>query len=495
MSKLLGPAADQGVASYRQYVDGAWCEADDGRLFDDFNPYSSVPMARIPASGRAETERAIAAAARAFPEWAAMPPGQRQALFLKAADILERRTEDVVGLLARETGAGRAFAMFQIQWPLNLLRQAAEWGYRPVGEVLRSDQPGKLAMVVRKPLGVVAGITPWNGAHTLAWRTALLPMAFGNTMVLKPSEEAPISAGLILAEILEEAGLPRGVFNVVTHAPGEAAPVADAFFESPHVRSINFTGSSATGRMLARRAGESLKRIVLELGGFNPLVVLADADIAQAVSGTTFSAFFHQGQICMNARKVLVERPIAEAFTAALVARAEALPAGDPAMPGVVIGPLINDKALASVQARVEEARLAGVRVLAGGVAEGRVYRPTILTNVPPEVAAYREETFGPVLIVETVDSAEAAVASATDTRYGLCASIFTGDRERGLAMAEKFDVGMVHVNGATMASEPSMPNGGVKDSGWGRSGYYAIEDFTEIRLTTVTREAARYPL
>jgi acyl-CoA reductase-like NAD-dependent aldehyde dehydrogenase len=261
------------------------------------------------------------------------------------------------------------------------------------------------------------------------------------------------------------------------------------------VRSINFTGSAAVGRILAARAGQSLKRIVLELGGFNPMLVMADANVDEAVAAATFGAFFHQGQICMNTRKIYVERPIAEAFTTKLVARADGLKSGDPSEQGVVIGPLIHDKAVESVKARVGEAVAAGARVLTGGSAEGRVYRPTILVDVPDTVAAFREETFGPVLIVETVDSVDEAMAGISDTRYGLAASIFSGDRERALALAEQFDVGMVHVNSSTMASEPSMPNGGVKDSGWGRSGYYAIEDFTEIRLTTVSREAGHYPI
>ncbi len=350
-------------------------------------------------------------------------------------------------------------------------------------------------MAVRKPLGVVAGFTPWNGAFSLAWRTVVLPMVFGNTVVLKPSEEAPICAGLLIGEILDEAGFPPGTLNVVTHAPGEAGPIADVFFESPAVRSINFTGSSTTARMLAARAGQSLKRIVLELGGYNPLILLGDADLDHAVDLAAFSSFFHQGQICMNARKILVERPLHDEFVERLAAKAATLKSGDPSVPGVVIGPLINQKALASVEARVAEALGLGARLVTGGSAEGQVYAPTILTHVPAAAAITREETFGPVVVIEAVDSAEEALTKAQDTPYGLCASIVTGDQDRGLDLAQRFNCGMVHINGPTMASEPSLPNGGVKDSGWGRSGHYAIEDFTEIRLTTVTRGRGRYPV
>lgn len=481
------------LAHTTHYINGRWHEA--GATFDDFNPYTGEVVARVAAGTREHAQAAIDAAHAAFPAWAAMPPGQRQRLFLAAADIVERRADDLVRLLAAETGTASGFARFQIRWSADLLRQAANWGYLPMGDVLRSDTPGRFAMAVRKPLGVVAGFAPWNGALCLAWRTVVLPMAFGNTLVLKPSEEAPLSAGLVLAEILEEAGFPAGTFNVVTHAPGQAGPMADAFFDSPHVRSINFTGSSATGRMLAERAGRALKRIVLELGGYNPLLVLADADLTQAVDTTTFGAFFHQGQICMNTRKVLVDRAIAADYTGRLVARVQALPSGDPALPSTVIGPLINDRALDQVRRRVDEAVALGARVAAGGRARGRVFEPTILVDVPEHASVMREETFGPVLIVQPVDGAEQALELAQATPYGLCAGILTRDVERGLALAQRFDCGMVHVNGATMAGEPALPNGGVKDSGWGRSGHYAIEDFTEIRLTTVTQGAMRYPV
>ncbi len=482
------------VGRTTHFINGEWSAAG-GRTFADHNPYTGEVFAHVAAGGRAEAEAAVAAADAAFPAWAAMPPRERQHLFLKAADIVERRTKDILGVMASETGSGAAFTMFQIKWAADLLRQSSSWGYLPVGEVLPSDTPGRFAMAVRKPLGVVAGFTPWNGAFSLAWRTVVLPMVFGNTVVIKPSEEAPLSAGLLIAEILDEAGFPPGTINVVTHGPGEAGVIADVFFESPAVRSINFTGSSATGRMLAARAGQALKRIVLELGGYNPLLVLKDADVEHAVDVAAFSGFFHQGQICMNARKILVEQPLHDEFVERLATKVRTLKSGDPSIPGVLIGPLINDRALRSVDERVQDAVARGARLVTGGSAEGRIYAPTILTHVPAEAPITREETFGPVVVVEAVDDPEQALAKAGDTAYGLCASIMTADQDRGLDLAQRLNCGMVHINGATMASEPSLPNGGVKDSGWGRSGHYAIEDFTEIRLTTLTRGRGRYPI
>jgi vanillin dehydrogenase len=477
------------------FIGGQW-SAQSGPTFCDYNPFNGEIVFEVAAGGRAEAQQAVAAAAAAFPSWAALAPIERQRLFLKAAELTDKRLSEIVRIMAVETGASATFAAFQVRWSSNLIRQAAGWGYLPYGDVLRSDMPGRFAMAVRKPLGVVAGFTPWNGAFNLAWRTAILPLAFGNTVVIKPSEEAPVSAGLLQAEILEEAGFPPGVINVVTHAPGSAATIADVFFESPAVRCINFTGSAATARMLGERAGRALKRIVLELGGFNPMLVLQDADIAEAVNATVFGAFFHQGQICMNTRKVYIERAIHDEFVAKLAAKTLTLRSGDPTDPAVIIGPLINDRALRQCEERVRDAVDRGARVVTGGGANGRIFAPTILTHVPKDAICSlgTEETFGPVLVIEAVDDAEQALERAQETPYGLSAAIMTGNQDRGLELAQRFDTGIVHVNGATMAGEPSLPNGGVKDSGWGRSGHYSIEDFTEIRLTTLTSGTVKYP-
>lgn len=481
------------MREYQQYIGGQWTSS--GEMFDDLDPYRGTVMARVPAGTRADAARAVDAAAAAFPGWADLPPAGKQALFLRAADIVERRAEEITALLATETGCAAAFAGFQVLTATRLLRQAANWGYLPAGEVIRSDMPGTFALALRRPLGVVAGISPWNGAHVLAWRTVVNPVAFGNTVVLKPSEEAPVSAGLLVAEIMAEAGFPPGVINVITHAPGEATPVADEFFSRPEVRCINFTGSSATGRILAERAGRALKRCVLELGGYNPLIVLSDADLDYAVEATAFAAFFHSGQICMNARKVLVERPVYNAFITRLTARAQALPAGDPADPGTVIGPLITPAALARVASDVDEAVAAGAKVLTGGSADGPCYRPTILADVPDGARIHSEETFGPVLVAQPVQDADEAVTIANSTRYGLSAGLITSDNQRGFALARRIDAGVVHVNDQTIADEPQLPLGGVKDSGWGRSGPQSMADFTELQWITTRDGTGTYPI
>lgn len=477
------------------FINGEWTDPS-GSTFPVLNPLNDELVADAAAGSAADMRSAVEAAEAAFPAWANLNPGARQQLFLKAADIVDRRTEELVELMAVEGGASRAFSSFQIRLSSAMLRQAAGWGYLPAGDVLRSDTPGRMAMVTRKPLGVVAGFTPWNGAFYLAWRTFLLPMAFGNTTVIKPSELAPMSAGLIHAEILAEAGFPAGTFNVVTNAPGDAAAVSEVFFEHPAVRCINFTGSDKTARILGAQAGRALKRMVLELGGFNPVLVLEDADIEESIKAVTFGAFLHQGQVCMNSRKVYVHRSVHDEFVAGLADRVRALKIGDPIDAEVVIGPLITDGAVVQIHERVQDALTRGATLVTGGKFEGRLYEPTILTDVPADAICTTgaDETFGPLLVIEAFDDEDAAFRDAQDVPYGLSASIMTRDRARGLDLAQRFDTGIVHVNAPTMASEAALPVGGVKDSGWGRSGYYAVEDFTEVRLTTMSSQPGRYP-
>jgi acyl-CoA reductase-like NAD-dependent aldehyde dehydrogenase len=488
-------AVAEAAHEVKQFIGGQWTEAADGKTFDDKDPFTGETVAVVPAGGAEDARRAIEAAAAAFEAWAATPPAVRQGIFLKAADLLESRRDEVVSLLARETGCTFGFGMFQMGFVPGLFRQAAATPYQPIGTVIPSDT-GSFAMGIRKPVGVVGAIAPWNAALILSARSIAAPLALGNTVVLKPSEWSPWVGGLLWGEIFAEAGLPDGVLNIVTHAPGKAGPIGDAFVSHPAVRRINFTGSSETGRRLAEAAGRNLKRVVLELGGYNPVIVLADADLDYAVNATTFGAFLHQGQICMSARKVLVERPIAEKFTQQLAAKAQTLKAGDPKEPDTIIGPLINEDAVAMVRGRVDEAVKKGAKVLAGGEEAGNgVYRATVLTDVPEDAEFATRETFGPVLAVEVVDSADEAVERANATTYGLSAGIITSDADRGLALAQRIETGIVHVNDQPVGDEPQMPFGGVKDSGWGRfGGQAAMEEFTELRWVTVQSEPHPYP-
>ena len=480
---------------YRQFIDGQWVPASNGATYADQDPFTAETMATIPASSREDAKRAVEAAARAFPAWWKTPPGAKQRLLLKAADILERRQMEIVGLLATETGCTFGFGMFQTMFTPNLLRQAAGLPYLPTGEVIPADLPGAFYMGLRQPVGVVAGLAPWNAPLILSLRAIAAPLAFGNTVVLKPSEESPITGGLIYAEIFEEAGFPPGVMNVVTHAPGQAEPVVDEFMENPKVRRISFTGSTKTGRLLAQKAARYLKRMVLELGGQNPLIVLADADLEYAVNATAFGTFLHQGQICMSARKIIVERPIAKAFTEKLVAKTKSLKIGSPTEMDTIIGPLINKQALEQVRSRVDEAVSHGAKVLTGGKAQGACYEPTLLSDVPADVTMSRDETFGPVATITVVDDADEAVKLANETTYGLAAGILTRDADRALALAERIEAGIVHINDQPVNDEPQVPFGGVKDSGYGRfGGMEAAHEFTEMRWVTVQSQGRPFP-
>ena len=478
----------------KQFIGGEWVDAADGATYEDRDPYTGDVVAVVPAGGAPDARLAIDAAAAASAAWAQTPPAERQRVFLKAADLLEARRDEVVELLARETGASFGFGMFQNMFVPNLFRQAAALAYAPMGQIIPSDT-GAFAMGIRKPVGVVGAFAPWNAALILSARSIAAPLALGNSVVLKPSEWSPFTGGLLWGEIFAEAGLPAGVLNIVTHAPGDAPAIGDAIIEHPAVRRLNFTGSTQVGRAIAEAAGRQLKRVVLELGGHNPLIVLGDADLDYAVAASAFGSYLHQGQICMSTRRIYVERPIADEFVARLTEKTKGLKVGDPKEHDTVIGPLINEQALALVKRRVDGAVADGARVLAGGAAVGPCYQATLLTEVPEESEFARHETFGPVAAVEIVDSAEEAVAKANRTSYGLSAGIITSDRDRGFSLAQQIDSGIVHVNDQTVADEPQMPFGGVKDSGFGRFGGQAVVDeFTELRWVTIRSGGHPFP-
>jgi acyl-CoA reductase-like NAD-dependent aldehyde dehydrogenase len=481
-------ATAEAVRESQQFIGGEWVDAAGGETFDVTDPFTGEVVVRVPAAARADAARAVAAAAAAFPAWSQTPPAERQRIFLKAADVLETRLEEVVGLLARETGATFGFGMFQMHFVPGLFRQAAALAYAPVGEVIPSDHPGTLAMGLRRPVGVVGAIAPWNAALILSARSIAAPLALGNTVVLKPSEWSPVSGGLLWGEIFAEAGLPAGVLNIVTHVPGAAAPIGDELVENPAVRRINFTGSTNTGRRLAEAAGRQLKRVLLELGGSNPLIVLADADLDFAVNAAAFGAYLHQGQICMSTRRIIVERPIAEEFTARLAEKAAGLATGDPREHSTIIGPLINAQALQLVKDRVEDAVAKGAKLLAGGEAVGPCFQATLLSDVPANSDLAKHETFGPVAAIEIVDGADEAVDRANDTAYGLSSGIITTDADRGFQLAQRMNSGVVHVNDQSVGDEPQMPFGGVKDSGFGRFGGHAVVDeFTDVHWVTLS--------
>ncbi len=473
-------------------IGGDSVPALEGRTTDDLNPYTGEVHAVVAAGTTADITRAVDAAQEAFPAWAATTPSARRTILLKAADVLEARTPDVVALMAAEVGAVGGWAGFNVVLAANILREAAAAVTQPVGEVLATETPGRLSLAVREPLGVVAAFAPWNAPVILSTRAVAAPLAAGNTVVLKPSEDAPIAAGLLIAEVLHEAGLPAGVLNVVTNAPEDAAEVAKALITDPRVRAVNFTGSTEVGRIVGTLAAQHLKPAVLELGGKNSLLVLEDADLDHAVDAATFGAFHNAGQICMSTDRVLVHRSVAEEFTAKLAAKVGSLPHGDPSDPGTVIGPVINPRSADRVRNLVAEAVESGARVRTGGGDSGSA---TVLDNVTPDMRIFREEIFGPAVIVVPVADDDEAVAVANDTEHGLTAGIMTEDPRRGLALAQRIRTGIVHVGNQTVDDEPQAPFGGVKASGYGRfGGRWGIEAFSATRWVTIAGEHGHFP-
>ncbi|MDX8147789.1 aldehyde dehydrogenase family protein [Lentzea sp. BCCO 10_0061] len=471
-------------------IGGDSVPALDGRTTDDLNPFTGEVYAVVAAAGPADVTRAVDAAQAAFPEWSATTPSVKRGILLRAADGLEARTAEVVAVMAAEVGGVGGWAGFNVMLAANILREAAAAVTQPVGEVLTTEVPGQLSLAVREPLGVVAAFAPWNAPVILSARAVAAPLAAGNTVVLKPSEDAPIAAGLFIADVLREAGLPAGVLNVVTNAPADAAAVAEALITDSRVRAVNFTGSTEVGRIVGTLAAQHLKPAVLELGGKNSLLVLDDADLDHAVDAATFGAFHNAGQICMSTDRILVHRSVAEEFTAKLAAKVGSLPHGDPADPGTVIGPMINPRSASRVAALVAEAVEAGATVRAGGNGAA-----TVLDGVTPSMRVFQEEIFGPAVIVVPVADDDEAVAIANDTEHGLTAGILTEDSRRGLALAQRIRTGIVHVGNQTVDDEPQAPFGGVKSSGYGRfGGRWGIEAFSATRWVTVASEHGHFP-
>jgi vanillin dehydrogenase len=475
------------------YIGGRWVHP--GRSFDDLNPATGAVWARVPDGSLQDTRAAIDAAQAAFPAWAALMFQQRSHYLIKIAEIVERRKMDLVEALKHEGGGWMGKGMFEAGYVPEVFYAAAASNYAAIGEVLPSEN-GKLSMAMRRPMGVITCISPWNFPALLTARGIAFAIAAGNTCVLKPSEETPYTGGLFFAEVFEEAGVPPGVLNVLTCSRENIAAIGDELIDHPRIKGISFTGSTPVGRMIAARAGAHLKKACVELGGKDSLIVCDDADMERATQAANFGSFMHQGQICMSVEKVLVQDTIFEPFVKRFVERAARLKVGDPsADDGAIIGPLINDKQAAKVKEQIDDAVAKGAKVLLGGGVRGRFVEPTILLGVTPQMKVYQEETFGPVVPVIPFRTDDEAVAIANDTEYGLSSGVMTKDEARALRIAGKLDTGMCHINCSSVNDEPHVPFGGAKASGLGRhGGRWSHETFTETRWITLDRGGRPYP-
>lgn len=477
-------------------IAGQEVPAVSGRRAEDHDPYTGEVYATVAAGGAEDVRRAVAAAEAASSAWAATGPAERRAVFLRAADILDSRGEDAAILMAHEAGGSRPWALFNVGLASGMLREAAAVVTSPRGEVLAPQDEGTLSLAVREPVGVVAAFAPWNAPVILGTRAVAAPLAAGNTVVVKPSEDAPLACGYFVADVLREAGLPDGVLNVVSNAREDAAEVAEALVAEPAVRAVNFTGSTEVGRRIGDLAARRLKPAVLELGGKNSVVVLDDADVDHAVDAAAFAVFMNAGQICMSADRVLVHASLAEEFTEKFTAKVAALPHGNPAEPTTVIGPLVSAASAERVAALVRDAVGKGAAVLAGGAApEGAVHPATVLGGVAPGMELYHGEAFGPLCSLSAFTDDDEAIALVNDTEHGLTCGIITENATHGLAVARRVRTGIVHVGDQSVADEPQVPFGGFKSSGYGRfGGRWGIEAFSNTRWVTVAARHAHYP-
>jgi acyl-CoA reductase-like NAD-dependent aldehyde dehydrogenase len=476
-------------------IAGRDAPATKSATFDRVNPISGEVATRAAAATPADAKAAADAAAAAFPQWSALGPSARRALLNKAADLLESRGAQFAAILSTETGATGGWGHFNVHLAAGMLREAAAMTTQISGEVIPSDVPGSLALGIRQPAGVVVGIAPWNAPIILGVRAIAMPLACGNTVVLKASEVCPATHRLIGA-VLTEAGLGDGVVNVITHEPKDAEAVSEALIAHPAVKRVNFTGSTRVGKIIAALAAKYLKPVVLELGGKAPLIVLDDADIDAAVNATVFGAFANSGQICMSTERVIVDEKVADEFATKLAKRVAALPIGDPRKGDFVLGAVVGKPTVDRVMKLVHEAVAKGAKVLCGADGDGTtVMKGIVVDRVTPDMALFREESFGPQVSITRVKSAEEAIKAANDTEYGLSASLFTRDIARGIELAKQIESGICHINGPTVHDEAQMPFGGVKASGYGRFGGKAgVNEFTELRWITIQTTPRHYP-
>ena len=477
-----------------QPLAGEWRTGGAGKVLRDSNPYDGSLLAEIPQASREDLDATYRKAAEAQPAWAALPPAERAALLHRVVEVFDRRREEIIDWIIRESGSTRLKATLEWGAARGITLESASFPSRVHGRIVDSNIPGKESRVYRSAIGVVGVISPWNFPLHLTQRSLAPALALGNAVVVKPASDTPVCGGLLLARIFEEAGLPAGVLGVVVGAGSE---IGDAFVEHPVPGLVTFTGSTPVGRNIGRIAsgGAHLKHVALELGGNSPFVVLEDADLEQAVNAAVFGKFLHQGQICMAINRIIVVDALYDAFAERFVERVKQVKVGDPQSLETAIGPIINARQLEGLLEKVALARREGARPLYEGGVQGQLLAPHVYGEVGPDMEIARDEIFGPLIgLLRARDEAH-ALELANASEYGLSSAVFSRDLERGVAFARKVRAGMTHVNDIPVNDEANAPFGGEKNSGLGRfNGDWAIDEFTRDHWVSVQREARRYP-
>ncbi|WP_336713047.1 aldehyde dehydrogenase family protein [Arthrobacter sp. USHLN218] len=482
------PAVFAGQDTSLQYIAGQWREGRSAKTLTVTNPYDDSVLTTIRQASVADVEDAYRAAETAQAQWAARPPAERQAVMRRAAQILEERREEIVDWLVRESGSTVLKANIEISLAAGITQEAASFPSRVHGRIFESNTPNREMRVYRKPIGVVGVISPWNFPLHLSQRSVAPALALGNAVVIKPASDTPVTGGLILARIFEEAGLPAGVLSVVIGAGSE---IGDDFVAHPVPGLISFTGSTPVGQNVGTVAtgGQHLKKVALELGGNAPLVVLDDADLDAAVAAAVPGAFLHSGQICMSVNRIIVEAPVYDEFVARFTEAAKSVPYGDPAGEGTLVGPVVNDSQLAGLKQKIAWAKEAGARTVVEGQINGRVVPPHVFADVTPDMEIAREEIFGPMVAILRAEDETHALRLANDHVFGLSSAVFTQNLDRGLQFAHQVKAGMTFINEMTIQDEAHVAFGGERNSGLGRfNGDWAIEEFTTDHTIGVTR-------
>jgi succinate-semialdehyde dehydrogenase / glutarate-semialdehyde dehydrogenase len=472
---------DPSLLRQQSYIGGEWRNADSGATLDVRNPATGDKIGTVPKMGAAETRRAIEAAHAAMPAWARKTAKDRATILRKWYDLMLANLDDLATIMTAEQGKPLAESKGEIAYAASFIEWFAEEGKRLYGDVIPSHAPDKRILVLRQPVGVVAGITPWNFPSAMISRKVAPALAAGCTFVCKPAAQTPYSA-FAMAELASRAGIPAGVLNVLT---GSAAEIGAEMTSNPIVRKITFTGSTEIGKKLMAQSSGTLKKLSLELGGNAPFLVFDDADLDAAVQGALASKYRNTGQTCVCANRLLVQSGVYEAFTRKLVEAVSQLRVGDGLKGATDQGPLIDEKAVAKVEEHVADALSKGAKVAIGGKRHalgGTFYQPTVLIDVTPKMAVAREETFGPVAPLFRFDSEADAIRMANDTEFGLAAYLYTRDLSRSWRVSEALEYGIVGLNTGIISTEVA-PFGGIKESGFGREGSrYGILDYTEIK-------------
>jgi aldehyde dehydrogenase (NAD+) len=476
----------------KQFIGGAWRDGGSSHRVVDRNPYNGETIAEFKLSSRADIDEAYQAAYRAHKEWEEINPFQKRDILEGAIEYVKQHETEITEIIIDELGGTPLKAFFEIGLVKNIIKEASTYPMRMVGRIIPSAVDGKENRLYRVPVGVVGVISPFNFPFFLSMRSVAPAVGAGNGVVLKPHDDTMITGGVLVGKVFEAAGVPKGLVNVVNF---NIVEVGDAFIEHRLARIISFTGSDKVGRHIGSVAGKYLKKVILELGGNSALIVLNDADLELAVNAAVFSRFTHQGQICMSANRVLVQRGVYKDFLDRYIETVSRLKAGDPRDPETHIGPLINQQQADALAKAVQQGIDEGARPVLRGKVEGNMATPTVLADVKPDMSVAQNELFGPAVCVIPFDTPEEAVEIANNSPFGLSGAIHTRDVERGAELAQKIDTGMVHVNDGTINDEPLVAFGGEKDSGVGRlNGKWALEEFTTLKWVSVQHKRRHYP-